>query len=440
MVARDLRPVPSAVVGPPTSARPRALDALRERDFRRFWIAAVVSNTGSWMQNAAIPYVAFDLTGSAAGIGVTGFFQYVPFMLMGLVGGGLADRFPRRALLIGSQIAQALCAAALYLMVSTGSITTTWLSVLAFVSGLAAGLNTPIWQAFVTELVPRDLLLNAVTLNSAQFNAARAIGPLLTGVIIAAWGVSLTFLLNAVSFAVVIGVLLTITGRSDGTRRTVEGGALRGLRDATRYVWASPAIVACCTAIIAVAGLGSPLFSYLVVYGEDVLDVSGLQLGVLFGAAGIGAVLFTPALLSIAPRLPRAALLSAAMLGYGLAVVATGLAPNYATSILALLFFGGAYLAIASTINTTIQLVVREDLRGTVIAIYLACLTGALPIGLLVWGQFSDRFGIRTTTVGAGAMLVVVTLVFIATGRFRVMAQADDARDEAALRGTDPTS
>ena len=415
------------------SSAPRALDALRERDFRRFWIGAVVSNTGSWMQNAAIPYVAFDLTGSVADIGVTGFFQYVPFMVMGLVGGGLADRFPRRALLIGSQIAQAACALTLYLMVSTGAITTAWLSVLAFASGLAAGLNTPIWQAFVTELVPRDLLLNAVTLNSAQFNAARAVGPLLTGVIIATWGVSTTFLLNAVSFAVVIGVLLRITGRSDGTRRTVAGGALRGLGDAAKYVWESPTIVACCTAIIAVAGFGSPLFSYLVVYGEDVLEVTGLQLGVLFGAAGIGSVIFTPVLLSVAPRLPRKLLLSGAMLGYGAAVVATGLAPNYATTVFALLFFGAAYLAIASTINTTIQLVVREELRGTVIAIYLACLTGALPIGLLVWGQVSERVGIRTTTVAAGSFLVVVTLVFIATGRFSVMAHADDARDAAAL-------
>ncbi|MHB1139752.1 MAG: MFS transporter, partial [Microthrixaceae bacterium] len=148
----------------------RPLDALRQRAFRRFWIGALVSNTGSWMQNAAIPFVVFDLTGSSGDIGITGFFQYVPFMLMGLLGGGLADRFPRRTLLIASQFAQALCAAALWVLVASGAATTTWLALLAFVAGLAAGLNTPIWQAFVTELVERELLLHAVTLNSAQFN------------------------------------------------------------------------------------------------------------------------------------------------------------------------------------------------------------------------------------------------------------------------------
>jgi predicted MFS family arabinose efflux permease len=185
-------------------------------------------------------------------------------------------------------------------------------------------------------------------------------------------------------------------------------------------------------AIAAVAGLGSPLFSYLVVYGEEVLQVSGLRLGILFGAAGIGSVIFTPALLSIAPRIQRSRLLSGAMVLYGLSVVATGLAPTYFTVVLALLCFGGAYLAIASTINTSIQLVVRDELRGTVIAIYLMCLTGALPIGIFVWGKLSDIYGIQPVTIAAGTLLLMVTVLFILTGRFHVMADADAARDAAA--------
>jgi len=417
---------------PPSSAPGGALAALGHRDFRLFWIGAVVSNTGNWMQNAAIPYVVFDLTGRAGDVGVTGFFQYVPFMLMGLVGGTLADRFPRRALLVVCQIAQAACALALYAIVASGSATTAWMAALAFVSGLAGGLNTPIWQSFVTELVPRDLLLHAVTLNSAQFNAARALGPLLAGVVIATWGAATAFAINAASFLVVVAVLLVIRGRSDGRRRGEAGGVIAGWKVAVRYVLATPAILACCTAIIAVAGIGSPLFSYLAVYGEEIYAVDGLRLGLLFGAAGIGSVLFTPLLLSVAPRLPRARLLGAAMVAYGVATVAVGVSPGYVTAVISLLFFGGAYLAIASTINTSIQLVVEERLRGVVIAVYLMCLTGALPIGLYLWGVISDQVGIRETTVGAGALLVAVTAVFIATGRFTVMAAADDARDAAA--------
>jgi MFS family permease len=324
-------------------------------------------------------------------------------------------------------------------MVYTGVVTTAWLAGLAFVSGLAAGLNTPVWQSFVAELVSRDLLLNAVTLNSAQFNAARALGPLLTGIIVSGIGVSWAFALNAASFGIVIIVLLGLRVSSDGVRRNVSEGAVAGIRTAGRYVLASPPILACCMAIAAVAGLGSPLFSYLVVYGEEVLQVSGLRLGILFGAAGIGSVIFTPALLSIAPRIPRSRLLSGAMVLYGLSVVATGLAPTYFTVVLALLCFGGAYLAIASTINTSIQLVVRDDLRGTVIAIYLMCLTGALPIGLFVWGKLSDTYGIQPVTIAAGSALLMVTLLFILTGRFHVMADADAARDAAAA-GANPSA
>lgn len=386
------------------------------------------------MQNAAVPYVAYQLTGSAGDVGITGFFQYLPLMLMGLVGGSLADRYPRRMLLILAQVAQGICALALYALVASGSATTTTLAALSFASGLASGLNIPIWQSFVTELVPREVLLNAVTLNSAQFNAARALGPFLAGLVIAAWGASTAFALNAASFVVVIGVLAVIRGTSDRRARPVGSTAMSGIRRGVGHVVASPVILACCVAILAVAGLGSPLFSFLPIYGESIFGVEGWRLGVLFAAGGIGAVLFTPALLSVAPRVRRSVLLGGAMLGYGLSVVATGLAPSYAWGLLALLCFGGAYLSIASTINTTIQLVVPEELRGVVIAIYLMCLTGALPVGLFVWGAAADRVGIRTTTVAAGVALVVVTTLFILTGRFTVMAEADEARDAAGTR------
>lgn len=414
--------------------RPRPLDALREREYRLFWIGAFVSNTGGWMQNATIPYVVFRLSGRAGDVGVTGFLQYVPFLIMGIAGGALADRFPRRRLLMAAQVLQALAALALWAVVAGGSATVTQLALLAFISGMLAGLNTPVWQAFVVELVPRELLLGAVTLNSTQFNASRALGPFLAGVVIGFWGPQAAFLLNAASFVAVIVVLLMIRVPSDGVRRHVAGGVVAGLVRSARYVASTPAIVACCFAIAAVAGLGSPLFSYLPVYAEEIFGVTGVRLGLLFGAGGIGSVMAAPVLLTVAPRLPRARLLGGAMTVYGGSVVAVGALSGYWPVLFALLFFGGAYLSIASTINTTIQLVVREELRGTVIAIYLMCLTGALPLGLYGWGVAADRFGIRATTVTAGALLVVVTAAFVATGRFRVMAVADVARD-AALDG-----
>ena len=163
----------------PSVARPGAFDALRVRDFRLFWVAALVSNTGGWMQAATIPYVIYQLTGKVGQVGVTGFFQYVPFMVMGLVGGYVSDRFARRGTLVVVQLLQAVAALALWLDVAADVATPLSVTALAFLSGLLGGLNTPVWQAFVVDLVPRDQLMGAVTLNSTQFNASRALGPFL---------------------------------------------------------------------------------------------------------------------------------------------------------------------------------------------------------------------------------------------------------------------
>lgn len=191
------------------------------------------------MQSAAIPYAVFQISGTAGAVGVTGLFQYLPFMIMGAVGGTLADRHARRPLLLLSQVAQMVAALALWGLVASGRATVASITVVAFCSGLLGGLATPIWQSFVAELVPRDMLLGAVTLNSTQFNAARAVGPFLAGVVIAAWGVSAAFLLNAVSFLAVVGVLMVI--RSAGARRRPARNRAPGPSPA----WPRPAATSC---------------------------------------------------------------------------------------------------------------------------------------------------------------------------------------------------
>ena len=413
----------------PSVARQGAFDALRVRDFRLFWVAALVSNTGGWMQAATIPYVIYQLTGKVGQVGVTGFFQYVPFMVMGLVGGYVSDRFARRGTLVLVQLLQAVAALVLWLDVAADVATPVSVTALAFVSGLLGGLNTPVWQAFVVDLVPRDQLMGAVTLNSTQFNASRALGPFLAGVVIAVFGPQTAFLLNALSFFAVVGVLLVVRGRV--SPHTHTEGFVAGVRAAATHIWHTPALVACCTAIVVVAGLGSPLFSFLPVYGKSEYHVTGVRLGLLLGAGGVGAVLVAPFLLSVVARVRRAVALPAAMCCYGVAVALTGLVQNYWVALLALMVFGAAYLAIASTINTSIQLVVADHLRGKVIAVYLACLTGALPVGLLAWGWASAATSLRTTTVVAGLLLVLATGVLVATRRFQVMSAADAARDDA---------
>lgn len=421
----NVAPVPPPVTTPGLRG---ATEALRHRDFLIFWVAALVSNTGSWMQNAAIPFVVFDLTGSNGDVGATGFWQYAPVMAMGVVGGSLADRFNRRRLLILTQIVQSCFAVLLYLDVAAGTTTVARMSTLAFLSGLAGGLNIPVWQSFVSQLVPRPVLANAVTLNSTQFNAARALGPLIGFGVATSFGPAVVFLINAVSFAAVLVALPFIHVGRERVEPVAGRSALADLADGARYVWAHPGIRACCLAIIAIAGLGSPLFSFLPAsFGQEVFDLSEAGIGVLSGAGGIGALLAAPLLLTRLATVPRSQLLAGAMLAYAGGTVLVGLSPHVAVAVVGVVLFGGSYLGIASAINTTIQLLARDDMRGKSIAFYIMCLTGSLPVGLYAWGRAADQWGIRATTVGAGLALGAVTLLLSGTGRFAAMAAATPA-------------
>lgn len=402
----------SAPVGP--------LAALGVVDYRRFWFAAIASNTGGWMQNATIPFVIYQLTKRSSDVGITGFWVYLPMMIMSTAGGALADRFPRRRLLVFTQIAQGVFALALWALVASGRATPLSVSAVGFAGGLAGGLNIPIWQSFVAQLVPRHLLSNAVSLNSTQFNASRALGPLLAGVVVSRFSPATAFLVNALSFGAVLAVLPFIRAadppRNDGPRPRFR----HDLADGVRYVWGTPSLRACCIAIIVIAGLGNPLFSFLPsTFGQDVFAVRGWRLGLLSGIGGIGAVLIAPLLLTRGARLTRRSLLGAAMTGYGLGALVVGVAPTYWIAVAGALLWGGSYLAIATAINTTIQLVAREDMRGKAIAIYITCLTGALPVGTLLWGVAADSVGIRTTCVGAALCLLAATAWFIGGSRLR---------------------
>lgn len=401
--------------------------ALRHRDFRVFWIAALISNTGAWMQSAAIPYVVFELTRRNGGVGVAGFWAYIPIMVMGVVGGTLADRFDRKKVLVVTQLAQAFFAVALWVLVAKGWATPGRLSALAFGSGMASGLNIPVWQSFVAQLVPKSILRNAITLNSTQFNAARALGTFLAGVIIAASGAELAFAINAVSFgAVLVGLAMIRTVARPEVAAADRPRVLADLAAGFRYVRATPGIVSCCLAITAIAGIASPLFSFLPAsYGQEVFAVDGWRLGLLQGGGGIGAVLLAPFILTLGARISRQRLLVIAMTSYGVATALVGLAPAWWIAVMGLALYGGAYLAIASALNTTIQLLAREDMRGKALAVFITCLTGALPLGLIVWGWTADTWGIRPVTVVAGVALVAITGWFAAGGRFDAMAAAD---------------
>jgi MFS family permease len=396
-----------------------AAAALKIRDFRVFWIGALVSNTGAWMQNVTVPFVVFQITDSAAWVGFAGFAQFIPAWLMGPLGGTIADRFPRRRVLIVTAIAQAV-AASLLALVWAGGVRSVWPYILLVaLSGCWGGINIASWQAFVSELVPARHLLNGITLNSAQFNASKAFGPALGGVVLATLGAGWAFGLNAISFVAVIVALLMIRSRP-ATRSSKRGRprVVAETREAVVHARAQPGVVTCILVVMALGFFGSPVFSLIVVFTDEVFRVGDVAFGLLSAAQGIGAILGAPLIAGPGTGIPRSRLTATAMVAYGIALVAFALSPTYIISLLPMLVAGAGYLAIASSLNTSIQLQVSDAVKGRILALYVMGLTISIPIGNLVQGALADTIGPRPTVAGAGVCFLVVWLLLHLRNRF----------------------
>ena len=386
------------------------LRAFRYRHFRIFFFGALVSNSGNWLQNLTVPFVLFELTGKSIWVGLAGFAQFIPTFLLGPIGGSLADRLDRRLLLLATQSAMALSAFLLW-----GAWALEWrdpLLILAItaLTGTFNGLMIGSWQAFVPSLVPRADLPSAITLNSTQFNASRAVGPALAGLLLATVGAGWAFFLNGVSFLAVIGVLWVIKPQAVDRRQGPSEGVVAGFRSALTYIRDRTGILVSILCAILVAFFGNPITQFTVVFADQVYGAGARVVGVLAAAIGVGAVLMAPALTSWDTRIPRSTVVRWGLPGYAIAVISFGLAPNWPLGLLSLLFVGAGFLAVIATTNTAVQLIVADHMRGRVMSARVMGFTLAFPLGSLAQGILADIWGPRATVVLAGASLLAVAI------------------------------
>ena len=398
---------------------PNAIASLGLRDFRYFWIGGLISGAGRFFQVVTLPVVIWELTESPGWVGFTGFAQFVPMAFMAPIAGPLADSYPRRKLLLLTQSLMALVAFAFAVMWWSGVRSPLAFVGLAVLSGLTAGLNLPAWQAFVSELVPKHLLLNAVTLNSAQFNASRLIGPVLAGITISQAGPGTAFAVNAASFLAVIVALCLID--APGTPN-VAVRAIRPMRnfvDVARYVRRNPGIDTAISVVALVGFVGLPIQVLMLVFAEDVFDRGGSGYSVMLTMVGAGAVASAPLVASLGSRVARSTIQSVALMAYSVAVAGVALAPTFYVSLGFLALMGAAHLASASTLNTAVQLQVDESRRAQVLAVYLMMLLLANPVGSLIGGQMIELFGPRRAFSCAAALMFSVGIVLRLGGRLR---------------------
>ncbi len=386
-----------------------AFRALRHRDYALFWSAALVSQTGSWMQNLTVPAVVFAATDSPAWVGFASFCQYFPAFVLSPVGGMLADRLARRTVTMFSNVIGLSGAAALAFVWRDGAAGP-WITVgLVTMVGVATGIGLPAWQSLMPSLVPPDLLQNAVTLNSAQFNAARAFGPALGGFVLATWGPSTAFTINAVSYLAVIAAVLA-TRVASQRAAPHRDGPIAQLVSGFRYARSHRAVLVAVALVASVAALGSPVIPFVTVFARDEFHVSDTAYGWLYACLGIGAVAAALLLATIGERIRRSTQATAAAIGYCIALAVFAIAPTYWVAIVAMLAIGFGYLSTVNALNTSIQLLVDDEYRGRCLALYAMAITGGFPIGAWLQGQIAQQVGVRSTVFGAALILLAIVV------------------------------
>ncbi len=386
------------------------------------------------MQSIAAPYVIFQITHSTTWLGIGAFMAFFPALCMGPLGGSLADRFPRKTILIYTQIAMMLVAFGLWATWELGAASRGTIIGLLCVAGIASGLNITAWQSFVPQLVPREDLLHAVRVNSMQFVAARAFGPALAGIVLDVYGAGTAFFLNAISFVLVLVALFAIHPRAVPVNVAV-GRVRDHFKEAVTYVRARQAIMLPVITITMVSLLGSSIVQLTPAFAQDEFGVGRSAYGFLVSAFGLGAVLGSIVVALWADRTSRSKVAIAALLLFAGGELLFGGAPSYAVGIAGMFVMGSAYVMIATALNTSIQARVDESHRGRAMSIYLMGLLAGVPLGSLLQGTIASGIGLRPTVIGSAALLAIWTVVAI--GRYQRFHPLDEALEDVTGRGPD---
>lgn len=343
-----------------------------------------------------------QLTDSPFRLGLVSTLQFLPILLFSLVTGAAADRFPKRRMLLGTQTALALQALTLAALVFAGQVRYWHVAVLALLYGCANVLDIPTRQAFVVELAGREDLVNAIALNSAAFNTARIVGPAAAGLLIGRFGVGPAFLLNGLSFLVVIGALAAV--RAEGRPRPrPPGGVLAEVGEGLRYALATPRVAMVLGLVLTMSvcvfnfNVSVPLFA------RNVLGAGAEGFGFLMSAVGFGAVTGALSLATLGGRRPPLAAIGVAAVVACVGLLALATVERFGAAVPLLFVIGFGAIIFMAGCNTTLQLGAPDELRGRVMGLYALMFGGSTPIGSFLVGSLAEVAGVRVALMAAGA-------------------------------------
>ena len=411
------------IVSPPVRPHSGMFRALSHRNYRRFWVGAFLSNVGTWMQAVAQGWLVLQLTNSAFWLGLDGFMATAPGFFLTLAGGVFADIVDRRRLLLYTQVVAGLAAFALAILVGTNSVNVWMILGFSFITGCCMALAGPSYQAMTYDLVGREDLANAVALNSSQFQLSRVIGPVFAGLGFKFFGLAGCFYANGLSFiAVVIALNLVHFDKSKSSTRSVKDrrALWRDLIEGFRYVSNRPRVFSLLSISAVTSLFGAPYLTLVPIFARDIFELEESGLAWMMGIAGAGAF-FAALLLAYLGDFQRKgwSVLGGAF-SFGVCLICFALSTNLAISLIFLFGVGFSIVTSVAVANTLLQKLVTDQMRGRVMSMFILSFVGTMPIGNLIAGVVSHRFGAPVALAAGGlAIIVYVTIVAISNERLR---------------------
>jgi MFS family permease len=382
-----------------SAALRHSFNSLEVRNYRRYFAGQLISLSGTWMQTVAAIWVILTLTDSGVAVGLTTALQFLPMLLLGAWGGLLADRIPKRRLLMTTQALMMIPAAGLFAVTATG-VVTPWMVYLAvFAFGSLNAVDNPTRQSFVYEMVGPDRVVNAVSLNSVIVQAARIVGPAIAGVLIATVGVAPVFALNGLTF---VAMILALRGMDPGRLHATpvaarEPGAIRA---GLRYVRRTPELMVPLALMGLVGTLGFNFQVVLPLLAKFSFESGAMTYAALVSAMAVGSI--AGALVNGHRGRTGPRLIAGGALAFGVSALLAAAMPSLALEILMLAVLGAAAVTFAATINSTLQLAVTPEMRGRVMALYSVVFLGSTPIGAPLTGWLAQSYDPRIALLLAG--------------------------------------
>ncbi len=411
--------------------------ALRHRNYRIWFIGQTISLVGTWMQTMAQQVLVYRLTGSAAALGVVSFVGLIPVIPLSFWAGSLADRYPKQKVVLFAQMGMMVQAVGLAVLTWLGIVQIWHVYLLSFLFGALTAIDLPARQAFTVDLVEgKEDLTNAIGLNSAMFNLARALGPALAGMVVAATGEAMAFSLNAITFLAVIGSLLLMRDLPDSSRPAAHrNGTLRHMVEGMRFVFSNRSIGVLISLVAVSAFLSMPFNTLMPVFGGEILKESAgpvvaffcdspsglfrcqapeaLPLGILLTTVGIGAVIAALSVASLPASARRGRWLTFGNLAFPALLIGFALSRSFILSVLMMLGVGFCFVLQNALANTLLQIASPDDLRGRVMSFYTMTFQVTMRLGGLQAGLVADWLG-APVSIGVGAVVSLLYGLFVA--------------------------